>query len=63
MTPKPTHGGARKGAGRKTIAKVRSVSICLTEAEKSKLDKLAAKAGVARGVIVARMMKMTTGGK
>jgi hypothetical protein len=63
MTPKPTHGGARKGAGRKTVAKVHSVSICLTEAEKAKLDKLAAKAGVARGVIVARMMKMTTGGK
>jgi hypothetical protein len=54
----------KKKTGRRAIPpdqKIVSGTVCLSLADWAKLESLAEKAGVARGVIVARMLKRQAG--
>jgi len=53
--PKPTHGGARKGAGRPASGKAGvNLTVRLPPATKARIKALAAKAGVSASEIVRR---------
>ena len=53
--PKPTHGGARNGAGRRASGKVsENLTVRLPVATKARIKALAAKAGVSASEIVRR---------
>jgi hypothetical protein len=54
MTPKPTHGGARKGAGRPQGRSGVNLTVTLPPETKARIQTLAEKAGVSASEIVRR---------